>query len=139
MDAEPAQAPPPASGTESSGGGKPQPGGAKTELAAERTVLANERTYSAWMRTGLAALVSGLAALRFMQEALSSGAVQAIAIGLLVFAGFSFVAGAWRYLHMGRSLKVAEIPQVNSWLVLVMSALLVAAALIAIAGALLLR
>src|SRR5512134_3922510 len=89
----------------------------RTEFAAERTVLANERTYAAWMRTGLTALVSGLAALRFMKEALANWAVLGVALALFAFAAFSFGTGAWRYVHMGRSLEEAEMPQIKAWLV----------------------
>ena len=110
----------------------------QTEFSAERTVLANERTYAAWMRTGLAALVSGLAALRFMKEVLANWALLAVALALLAFAALSFAVGAWRYVHMGRSLAEAKIAQVKSWLVLAATLFLFIAALIAVGSALLL-
>ena len=111
----------------------------RTEFAAERTVLANERTYAAWMRTGLTALVSGLAAWRFMREVLANWALLSLAAGLLAFAVFSFAAGAWRYMHMGKSLAEAEIPQIRPWLVGIASALLLAGALIALGTAFVVR
>src|SRR5512132_1336567 len=117
---------------------KQQSASEQTELSAERTVLANERKYAAWMRTGLAALVSGLAALRFMKEVLANWALLAVALALLAFAGFSFAVGAWRYVHMGRSLAESKIAQVKSWLVVAATLLLLATALIAIGSALLL-
>lgn len=110
----------------------------RTEFAAERTVLANERTYAAWIRTGLAALVSGLAALRFMKEMLANWALLSVVLALLAFAAFSFAVGAWRYVHMGRSLAESKIAQVQAWLVLAATLLLLATALIAIGSALLL-
>ena len=110
----------------------------QTEFSAERTVLANERTYAAWMRTGLAALVSGLAALRFMKEVLANWALLSVALALLAFAAFSFAVGAWRYVHMGRSLAESKIAQVQAWLVLAATLLLFATVLIAIGSALLL-
>ena len=117
--------------------GKQQSASERTEFAAERTVLANERTYAAWMRTGLTALVSGLAALRFMKEALGNWAVLAVALALFAFAAFSFGAGAWRYVHMGRSL--AEISQIKAWLVVAATLLLLACSLVAAGSALLIR
>ena len=110
--------------------GKQQTAADRTEFAAERTVLANERTYAAWMRTGLTALVSGLAALRFMKEALANWAVLAVALALFVFAAFSFGAGAWRYVHMGRSLAESKIAQIKAWLVVAATLLLLACSLI---------
>lgn len=118
---------------------KQQSASERTEFAAERTVLANERTYAAWMRTGLTALVSGLAALRFMKEALGNWAVLAVALALFAFAAFSFGAGAWRYVHMGRSLAEAEISQIKAWLVVTATLLLVACSLVAAGSALLIR
>jgi hypothetical protein len=50
----------------------------------------------------------------------------------------SFVVGAWRYVHMGRSLAESKIAQVQAWLVLAATLLLFATALIAIGSALLL-
>jgi putative membrane protein len=120
-------------------GGKQQFTADRTEFAAERTVLANERTYAAWMRTGLTALVSGLAAMRFMKEALANWAVLGIALALFVFAAFSFGAGTWRYVHMGRSLAEAKIAQIRTWLVVAATLLLLACALIAGGSMLLLR
>ena len=117
---------------------KQQSASERMEFAAERTVLANERTYAAWMWTGLAAFVSGLAALRFMKEVLANWALLAVALALLAFAAFSFAVGAWRYVHMGRSLAESKIAQVQSWLVLGTTVLLLAAALIAIGSTLLL-
>jgi putative membrane protein len=116
-------------------GGKQQSAADRTEFAAERTVLANERTYAAWMRTGLTALVSGLAALRFMKEALANWAVLAVALALFVFAAFSFGAGAWRYVHMGRSLAESKIAQIKAWLVVTATLLLLACSLIAAGSA----
>jgi hypothetical protein len=62
----------------------------------------------------------------------------AVALALLAFAAFSFAVGAWRYVHMGRSLAESKIAQMQSWLVLPATLLLLAAALIAIGSALLL-
>lgn len=115
---------------------KQQSAAERTEFAAERTVLANERTYAAWARTGLAALVSGLAALRFMKEALANWALLALALALFGFAAFSFGTGAWRYVHVGRSLGGAQIAQLKAWLVIAATVLLLACSAIAAGSAL---
>ena len=104
----------------------------RTETAADRTVLANERTYTAWVRTGLAALVAGLAALRFMTSALPDWALKLVALVLILYSLFCFAAGTWRYRHTGRALAQAGVRQIAAPALVLATALLALAAVVAL-------
>ena len=88
------------------------------------------RTYGVGLGTGGAALHEG---------GTGQLGVLAVAFALFAFAAFSFGAGAWRYVHMGRSLAEAEISQIKAWLVVAATLLLLACSLVAAGSALLIR
>ncbi len=102
-----------------------------TRLAEDRTILANERTYSAWIRTGLAALGGGVA----FEVALANGkagwAVSTIAIILIAFSACAFLLGIWHYTHLGLKLRRAEIRSLPIAVMVVVTAALCAASLLA--------
>ena len=106
----------------------------RTEEAADRTVLANERTYTAWVRTGLAALVAGLAALRFMGETLPGWALKLVAVALMLYGLFCFAAAVWRYRHTGGVLAKADVRQIAAPALVLATALLAIAAVVALVG-----
>ncbi len=70
-------------------------------------------------------------------EDLAEWALLPVATALLLFGGFSFAAGAWRYLHIARKLTDARMPQVPPLLVIAASAVLVLCTLVVLASVLL--
>lgn len=107
---------------------------ARTCLAEDRTVLANERTYSAWVRTGLAALAAGVGSERFLSGAMPGWIVRGVAVILILFSCCAFFLAIWHYTHLGLKLKNAEIrtPPIKSLMLL--TAALYLASLLALAG-----
>lgn len=107
---------------------------ARTRLAEDRTVLANERTYTAWVRTGLAALAAGVGFEKFLRGAMPDAIVRTIAVILIVFSCCAFFLAIWHYTHLGLKLKVAEIrtPPIKSLIVL--TAALCLASILALIG-----
>jgi putative membrane protein len=110
----------------------------RTRLAEDRTVLANERTYTAWVRTGLAALAAGVGFEKFLTGAMPDWIVRTIAIILILFSFCAFFLAIWHYTHLGLKLKNAEIrtPPIKSLMLL--TAALCMASLLALAGIVLL-
>lgn len=106
----------------------------RTRLAEDRTVLANERTYTAWVRTGLAALAAGVGIERFLAGAMPGWIVRAIAVILIFFSFCAFFLAIWHYTNLGLKLKNAEIrtPPIKSLMLL--TAALCLASLLALAG-----
>jgi len=108
--------------------------GAHAEYALDRTVLANERTYTAWIRTGLTALAAGVAIERFMADVMPRWGIRTIAVVLIVFSGVAFYVAAWRYTHLGLKLGRADVKRVPRLVTSGASLILVACAVIALAG-----
>lgn len=106
----------------------------RTEFAADRTALASERTYTAWVRTGLAGIVAGLAVLRFMEDVLAEWSLRLVAAALIVFGLFCFGAAVWRYWRVGELLDRAGARRMHTLLILLATAVLAAAGLIALAN-----
>lgn len=106
----------------------------RTRLAEDRTVLANERTYTAWVRTGLTALAAGVGFEKFLTGAMPDWIVRTIAIILILFSFCAFFLAIWHYTHLGLKLKNAEIrtPPIKSLMLL--TAALCVASLLALAG-----
>ena len=107
---------------------------ARTRLAEDRTVLANERTYTAWVRTGLAALAAGVGFERFLAGSMPVTIVRGVAVILILFSCCAFFLAIWHYTHLGLKLKNAEIrtPPIKSLMLL--TAALCLASLLALAG-----
>lgn len=107
---------------------------ARIRLAEDRTVLANERTYTAWVRTGLAALAAGVGFEKFLAGAMPEWIIRAIAVILILFSFCAFFLAIWHYTHLGLKLKNAEIktPPIKSLILL--TAALCLAALLALGG-----
>jgi len=102
--------------------------------AVDRTVLANERTYAAWIRTGLAALAAGVAIEKFMADVMPDWTIRAIAMVLIVFSAAAFLAGAWRYTHLGIRLEGVEVRAVPAILTTGVSVVLALCSLLALVG-----
>lgn len=92
----------------------------RTRLAEDRTVLANERTYTAWVRTGLAALAAGVGFEKFLTGAMPDWILRTIATILILFSFCAFFLAIWHYTHLGLKLKDAEIrtPPIKSLMLL---------------------
>jgi putative membrane protein len=103
-------------------------------LAEDRTVLANERTYTAWVRTGLAALAAGIGFERLLRGEVPQWIGIGIAVVLIGFAAAAFTLAAWRYSHHGMKLSRADVRGVPVPVLIVLSAAMVIAALLALAG-----
>ena len=109
----------------------------RTIFAADRTALANERTYSAWLRTGLGALAAGAALERLLGQQ-TPPELAKLASGLLIASAVAiFWIGWWRYTHLGRRLRDADIHRMPEWTALALAIGLSAAALLVLAGGLL--
>jgi putative membrane protein len=106
----------------------------RTRLAEDRTVLANERTYTAWVRTGLAALAAGVGFEKFLSGEMPEPIIRAIAVLLILFSLCAFFLAIWHYSHLGLKLKNTEVrtPPIRSLVVL--TAALCVAALLALVG-----
>jgi putative membrane protein len=107
---------------------------ARTLLAEDRTVLANERTYSAWVRTGLAALATGVAFEKFLTGSMPDWTVRAIAVILILFSGCAFFIAIWHYTHLGLKLRDAGIRKLPVRSLMVVTAALCAASILALVG-----
>ena len=105
-----------------------------TRLAMDRTILANERTYQAWLRTGLSALAAGLGVARFLSDTLPRWMHLSIAVILIAFAVLAFFLASWRYAHLHLRLRHPEVEATPLWLVRLIAALLIGAALLALLG-----
>ena len=106
----------------------------RTRLAEDRTVLANERTYSAWVRTGLAALAAGVGFEKFLTGAMPDWIVRAVAAILILFSFCAFFLAIWHYTHLGLKLKKAEIRMLPIKSLMLLTAALCLASLLALAG-----
>lgn len=106
----------------------------RNRLAEDRTVLANERTYTAWVRTGLAALAAGVGFEKFLVGALPEPIIRAVAVILILFSFCAFFLAIWHYTHLGLKLSNAEIrtPPIKSLIVL--TAALCLASVLALIG-----
>jgi putative membrane protein len=106
----------------------------RNRLAEDRTVLANERTYTAWVRTGLAALAAGVGFEKFLAGAMPEPIIRAVAVILILFSFCAFFLAIWHYTHLGLRLSNAEIrtPPIKSLIVL--TAALCLAAVLALIG-----
>lgn len=106
----------------------------RNRLAEDRTVLANERTYTAWVRTGLAALAAGVGFEKFLVGTLPDWILRTIAVILILFSFSAFFLAIWHYTHLGLKLKNAEIrtPPIKSLMLL--TAGLCLASLLALLG-----
>lgn len=107
---------------------------ARTRLAEDRTVLANERTYSAWVRTGLAALATGVGFEKFLAGTMPDWIIRAVSVILILFSFCAFFLAIWHYTHLGLKLKNAEIRTLPIKTLMLLSAALCLAALLALAG-----
>jgi putative membrane protein len=112
----------------------PGAGDGANDYALDRTVLANERTYTAWIRTGLTALAAGVAIEKFMVDVIPPWGVRAIAVILIGFSAVAFFVAAWRYTHLGIKLGRADVKRVPLVVTIGTSLILIACALIALAG-----
>lgn len=112
----------------------PQEREASTRLAEDRTVLANERTYTAWVRTGLAALATGVAFAKFLTGTMPDWTVRAISVILILFSFWAFFLAIWHYTHLGLKLQHAEIRTLPIKSLVVLTAALCVAALLALFG-----
>jgi putative membrane protein len=106
----------------------------RTVFAEDRTALANERTYSAWLRTGLGALAAGAAFEKLLGQQMPPIVVKGAATALIVGAVVMFWIGWWRYTHLGRRLRDADIRRIPEWTAVALALLLSAAALLVLAG-----
>lgn len=108
--------------------------GARLRLAEDRTVLANERTYTAWVRTGLAALAAGVAFEKLLPGTMPDWTLRTIAVILILFSASAFFLAIWHYTHLGLKLRRAEIrtPPIRSLIVL--TAALWCASMLALIG-----
>lgn len=106
----------------------------RTIFAEDRTALANERTYSAWLRTGLGALAAGAAFERLLGPQMPPFVAKGVA-GMLILAAVAiFWIGWWRYTHLGRRLRNADIRRMPDSTALALALLLSAAALLVLVG-----
>jgi putative membrane protein len=106
----------------------------RERLAEDRTVLANERTYTAWVRTGLAALATGVAFGKFLTGTMPDWTIRAIATILILFSGCAFFLAIWHYTHLGLKLRNAEIRTLPIKSLMVLTAALCAASILALIG-----
>lgn len=106
----------------------------RTAYAEDRTALANERTYSAWLRTGLGALAASAAVVRLLGEMMPAALTRAAACLFLAAAVAIFWLAWWRYTHLGRRLRDAQIRRVPEAAALMITMALTAAALLLLAG-----
>lgn len=90
------------------------------------------------MRTGLAALAAGVGFEKFLTGAMPDWIVRTIAIILILFSFCAFFLAIWHYTHLGLKLKNAEIrtPPIKSLMLL--TAALCMASLLALVGIVLL-
>ena len=109
----------------------------RTIFAEDRTALANERTYSAWLRTGLGALAAGAAFERLLGQQMPTALAKGAAAALVATAVAIFWVGWWRYTHLGRRLRDADIRRMPDWAALALALTLSAAGLLVLAGGLL--
>lgn len=72
-----------------------------------------------------------------MEQQWTGATLLATTLCLLAFGMICFVAGAWRYIQVGRRLRDADIPQTSAAIVVSATGLLVAASLAACAALLL--
>lgn len=105
-----------------------------TILAADRTVLAAERTYAAWVRTGLAALAAGVGARALLAPVLPGWLAVATAAMLVMFAGFAFLAGAWREIGLDRQLPEHDLPRLPASYIIIANGFLVMVSVAVLAG-----
>lgn len=106
----------------------------RNRLAIDRTVLAGERTYTAWIRTGLAALAAGVAFERFLSGAMPEWIIRIIAVILILFSLCAFVLAIWHYTHLGLRLEEADIRKLPVRGLVVLTAALCVAAVLALVG-----
>jgi putative membrane protein len=104
------------------------------DYAEQRTLLANERTYAAWIRTGLTALAAGIAFERFIPGRIPGWSVRVIAVILMLFGAACFWLALWRYRHLGTRFPHLRTVTISPLLIAALTLLLIAAALLALAG-----
>ena len=106
----------------------------RNRLALDRTVLANERTYQAWLRTGLAALASGLGVARFLKDMLPLWMLLVVTSALILFSIVAFLLASWRYTHIHVRIQHLDIDAIPTWLVKMLSLLLIGCSILALFG-----
>lgn len=109
----------------------------RTDYAQDRTVLANERTYGAWVRTGFTAMAAGLAAAKLLGDMLPRWSLLTISTVSITYGAFAFVAAVWRYRHSHRAHRDSDTPHIPLAIVVTANVMLLAAAVAALAGLLL--
>ena len=107
---------------------------AKRESSERTSVLANERTYAAWVRTGLSAMATGLGAAAFLGGVISDRLIHSLSCILLLLSATCFFLAAWRYRHVGVRMVSTHVAGAPVTLMCMISAFLIAAAVIALVG-----
>ncbi|VAW20244.1 hypothetical protein MNBD_ALPHA12-1516, partial [hydrothermal vent metagenome] len=84
--------------------------------------------------TGLALLVAGLGIFRFLQDELALWLLMSISMVLIVLSAMAFLLAAWRYRHLHLRVSHLEVDFIPLWVVLGISAVLAASAVLALLG-----